>query len=170
MFAMPRLPTSVGCLAALVAATIPPAPGAAADWQRSYLEPAVQAWMGMVTMLAEDGEREERKRDRDGRGEGQDNPRGECRGDCKGECVHCRGQRPGGHEGDKHHGGHHRPGMHGDHGHHAPHHAPMGPPRPEGPRADAISMLHDISGRLARIERMLAARGPGGPPAGGPGW
>ena len=42
-------------------------------------------------------------------------------------------------------------------------------PRPEGPRADALSMLQDISGRLARIERMLAARGPGGPSTGGPG-
>ena len=31
---------------------------AAADWQRAYLEPAVQAWMGVVTLLAEDGERE----------------------------------------------------------------------------------------------------------------
>jgi hypothetical protein len=133
MFALPRIPASAGCLAALVVATIAPAPVAAADWQRGYLEPAIQAWMGVVTMLAEDGER----------------------------------------EGDRHHGGHHRHGMHGgrhEHGHHGrmhapghPHHAHMGPPRPEGPRADAITMLQDISGRLARIERMLAARGPGGP-------
>jgi hypothetical protein len=137
MLALPRLPASVGCLAGLIAVAVTPAPGAAAEWPRSYLEPAIQAWMGVVTMLAEDGEREETTPDRPGRRRGH------------------------GMEGDRH-----------DHGHHGPHHGPMpphrhghrphmGPPRPEGVRADALSMLHDIAGRLARIERMLAARGPG---------
>jgi hypothetical protein len=140
MLALPRLPASVGCLAALMAVAVTPAPGAAAEWPQNYLEPAIQAWMGVVTMLAEDGEREETTPDRRGRRRGH------------------------GMEGGRH--------GHSGHGHHGPHHGPMpphrhehrphmGPPRPEGPRADAIAMLHDIAGRLARIERMLAARGPG---------
>jgi hypothetical protein len=139
MFAMPRLPASVGCVAALISVSTAPTPVVAAEWQRNYLEPAIQAWMGVVTMLAEDGEREKNAPDR-----------GDRR---RGRAMH----------GDRH--GHHGP----HHGRMHPHHARMGPPRPEGPRADAISMLHEIAGRLARIERMLAGRGPGGPPAGGPG-
>ena len=148
MLALHRLPASVGCAAALIAAAVAPSPVAAAEWQRNYLEPAIQAWMGVVTMLAEDGEREERPDDRPER------------------------RRGPGMQGDRHgHGGHGHHGPHHGrmHPHGPPHHAHMGPPRPEGPRADAISMLHDISGRLTRIERMLTGRGPGGPPVGGPG-
>ena len=96
MLATPRTPVSAGCLAALVAALVAPVPVAAGEWQRSYLEPAVQAWMGVVTLLAEDGEREEEKRDRDDRAKGKDGERGECQGDCEGKCDHCRGKRPGG--------------------------------------------------------------------------
>ena len=51
MLATPRTPVSAGCLAALVAALVAPAPVAAGDWQRSYLEPAVQAWMGVVNRV-----------------------------------------------------------------------------------------------------------------------
>lgn len=187
--ACPRpLPASCGCLAAFMAAALASAPVTAGEWQRTYLEPAVQAWMGVVTLLAEDGEREGGRREGRGSREGKEGDRGECKGDCGDTCERCRGQR---HDGDKHDGEHRRPGMHGDHhGHHGSHHpgphhgqmhAPghghhgpmahghMGPPRPEGQRGDAIAMLHEISGRLARIERMLAARGVGGPPSGGPG-
>jgi hypothetical protein len=142
MLATPRVPASAACLAALVAATVAPAPVAAAEWQTRCLEPAIQAWMGVVTMLAEDGAREERPHER------RDHQRGR----------EMHGHRHD-HNGRAHHGPHdgrmHPPGH--------PHSAHMGPPRPEGPRADALSMLQDISGRLARIERMLAARAPGGP-------
>lgn len=90
MFAPSRIRSSFGCLAALAAAALAPAPVAAGDWQRGYLEPAIQAWMGVVTLLAEDGEREE-KHERRGRSEredgdddkdGDDRGRGECKGDC----------------------------------------------------------------------------------------
>ncbi|MFM7137783.1 MAG: hypothetical protein ACKO1M_12055, partial [Planctomycetota bacterium] len=92
MFVMPCLPASVGCLAVLMAVTIAPAPVAAADWQRSYLEPAVQAWMGVVTLLADDGEREEKKGDRDDDrdddNDKKEEQRGECKGECEGTCAH----------------------------------------------------------------------------------
>ncbi|MCS5617451.1 MAG: hypothetical protein NZ658_05575, partial [Pirellulales bacterium] len=104
MIVVGRFVCLASCLAtALVAGGIA-RPVAAADGQGGYLEPAVQAWMGVVALLADDGER--------GR---------------------------------------------------------MAPPRPEGPRGDALAMLNDIVGRLSRIEAMLAARGPmGGPgPRGG---
>lgn len=134
MFAISCIPASFGFLAAIAAATATPAPDHVAEWQRGYLEPAIHAWTGVVTMLAEDGEREGEKHDDGGRNE--------------------RGDR------GRHHGRMHAPGHW--------HHANMGP-RTEGPRADAISMLQDISRRLARIERMLDTRGRGGPPTGGPG-
>jgi hypothetical protein len=101
------------CLAAVgTAGAVQPA--AATDWQQNYLEPAVGAWMGVVTLLAEDGERGDRGHRRDR--------------------MHSPGTPPRGR---------------------------MEPPRPEGPRRDALAMLNDIVGRLSRIERMLAARGPG---------
>ena len=109
------------CLAAVgTAGAVQPA--AATDWRQNYLEPAVGAWMGVVTLLAEDGER--------------------------GDRGHRRDRMPS-------------PGM--------PPRGRMEPPRPEGPRRDALAMLNDIVGRLSRIERMLAARGPGRPEGpGGP--
>jgi hypothetical protein len=145
MLATPRIPAFAACLAAFMAATV--APAAEAEWRNRYLEPAIQAWMGVVTMLAEDGEREEGSRE----------PRGRDRG----HRLHDHGGP--GHRGP-HHGRMHAP----DH----PHRHHMGPPRPESPRTGALSMLHDISDRLARIERMLAARAAGGPGRGewrGPG-
>lgn len=137
-----RLTVAAACMAATLAGG---GAASAATWQQAYLEPAVHAWMGVVTLLASDGEREEAK-ERDE----------QCEGDCgDGECKKCdhkRGDRKG--LGDWHHG---KP-RHG----HGPHHGHMGPH--DGPRGDALTLLHDINMRLGRIERMLAARGPGGPP------
>jgi hypothetical protein len=146
-----RFFSATACLAAMATAGGVASPAAAADWHRTYLEPAVGAWMGVVTFLADDGEREERgSRKKDG-------DRDACKEDCQGECQACRGKHRG-EQGDKtarrQHGQHdgrmHSPGR-------------MGPPRPEGPRADALTMLNDIVGRLSRIERMLASRGPASP-------
>jgi hypothetical protein len=134
----------------------------AASWQKAYLEPAVHAWMGVVTLLADDGEREGKKSDKkeraekkcDGectKGEGCKKCDGKCKGDCGGKCDGCRGKGDRKEDGKWH--GHHR---------HGGHHVHMGPH--DGPRGDALTMLHDINMRLGRIERMLAARGPGGPP------
>ncbi len=138
--------TTVGgaCMAAVLAMG-PTA--SAASWQRSYLEPAIQAWMGVVTLLADDGERDEDDRD------------SKCEGNCdKDDCDECRGKHARKDHKERHHGKR----MHGD----GPHDGQMGPPH--GPRGDAISLLHDIHARLGRIERMLASRGPGGPPMAGP--
>lgn len=132
----------VTCLVVFLTAGGAARPTAAADWQRTHLEPAVQAWMSVVTLLAEDGEREERP----------DPPR-----------------RPDRREAGRTHGPDGHRGMHPP----GPPHGRMGPPPPEGPRVDALAMLRDISNRLARMERMLADRGRGGPPPGGPrrgGW
>lgn len=145
------------CLIACLAAggTAPPAP--AAEWQRTYLEPAIQAWMGAVALLAEEAESEERS--------------AECRGDgeCKGDCPACRDKAHRKHDREhagrgmvhphRHHGWMHGPsGPRRMHPSGAPPHGPLGPARPEGPRADALTMLQDISQRLIRIERMLAGR------------
>lgn len=147
------------CLAALVVAGTIAGPAAAADWQQTYFEPAVQAWMGVVTLLADEGD-----------------VCSECE---KGDCEACRGDRAAA-GGDRRRHGDQRPSR-GDRPHrprHAgaahrqhhkpgdmhppapPRHARMGPPRPEGPRGDALAMLGDILGRVSRIEAMLAGRGP----------
>jgi hypothetical protein len=142
-----RLTIAAACMVATLAGG---GAASAATWQKTYLEPAVHAWMGVVTLLASDGEREDAK-DRDSKCEG-----GCDKGDCK-MCDHKRGERKGPE------GGHHGRPKHGrgpHHGHMPPHHA--GPH--DGPRGDALTMLHDINMRLGRIERMLAARGPGGSP------
>lgn len=152
----------VACLAGLLAGGGTGRPAAAAtEWQQAYLEPAVQAWMGVVTLLAEDGERAEK-------GESE-----QCDGDCQDGCMRCDGKDDKG----RRHGERHRRHAHAGSGHHhgGPAHGRMGPPRPEGPRGDALAMLNDIVGRLSRIEAMLADRGPmmgrgaGGPPAAGRG-
>jgi len=149
------------CLATCLAATLVVGgvahPVAAANWQEEYLQPAVQAWMGVVTLLADDGE---------AACEGKECRKGECKGECKEHTEH------GGHH---HHGerrgsrdDRHQRARRANAGHHAGHmHHPgtpargrMGPPRPEGPRGDALALLNDIAGRLSRIEAMLAARGP----------
>jgi len=168
MIVVGRFVCLASCLAtALVAGGIA-RPVAAADGQGGYLEPAVQAWMGVVALLADDGERA-------GTCE-------ECKGECKGECKkkiprekHDGHRDHGGRRGQD--GGRHQHGGQAHSGHHAspmhhpgrPPHGRMMPPRPEGPRGDALAMLNDIVGRLSRIEAMLAARGPmGGPgPRGG---
>lgn len=121
----------------------------AATWQRAYLEPAIHAWMGVVTFLAADGEREDEDDD--------------CEGECeKGDgCKKC--DRKKGHgEWHRDHMKHHEPRE----GHKGPPHGHMGPHH--GPRGDVISLLHDMSARLGRIERMLASRGPDGPQMGPP--
>jgi hypothetical protein len=169
------------CLTALLVAGGSTRPAAAADWRQSYLEPAVQAWMGLVTLLAEDGERAEKEKPErcdggckhcDRKDEKDDKRRkgdaGEWKWDCRGDCETCRGKGRADH-GYQHGGGEHR-GPHGDrpgHRWHAgpalhggPAHGRMGPPRPEGPRGDALATLNDIVGRLSRIEAMLAGRGP----------
>jgi len=164
MMSVSRIPI-FACLAAIgTAGAVQPA--AATDWQQNYLEPAVGAWMGVVTLLADGGEKQ-------------------CKGECKGRSAEDKKARDGGRRGGKaegrhrgHDGDHGRmSGPHGPEGHrrdrmHSPGRPPHGrmePPRPEGPRRDALAMLNDIVGRLSRIERMLAARGPGMPDGpGGP--
>jgi hypothetical protein len=188
MPAISRTLPLVTCLTALLAAGVA-RPAAAADWRQSYVEPAIQTWMGLVTLLAEDGERAEKQKpeqcdgdckdgckDCERKGEkGRRGDKGECKGDCRGECETCRGKGHADH--GRRHGGGEQHGQHGDHaghhghagpGHHGgPAHGRMGPPRPEGPRGDALAMLNDIVGRLSRIEAMLAGRGP--MPSRGPG-
>jgi hypothetical protein len=117
----------------------------AASWQSTYLEPAIHAWMGVVTLLADDGERESNKKD-------------DCDGECKkGDgCKKCDGNR----DGKGHFEWTHRGSKPPHHPHHGPHHMGLH----HGPRGDVMSLLHDISARLARIERLLGTPGPGGPP------
>lgn len=112
---------SIASSVAILAAGSVICPAHATDWTSTHLRPAVQAWMGVVTLLAEDDDREEGRR-RPERERSEDQGRRDRRG----------------------------------------------PPRPEGPRGEAITMLNDIVGRLSRIEAMLGGRGPMmGPP---PGW
>jgi hypothetical protein len=87
MSRMSRTLSLATCLAATVSVAGAGRPLVAADWQRAYLEPAVQAWMGVVTLLAEDGERETSEQrpqgeDRNtGRWKGRgDGPRGDALG------------------------------------------------------------------------------------------
>ncbi len=143
MLSINRATVAAASIAALLASG---GAASAASWQRSYLEPAIQAWMGVVTLLADDGERDEDERD------------SKCEGNCdKDDCDKCRGKQARKEHKERPHGKR----MHGD----GPHDGQMGPPH--GPRGDAISLLHDIHARLGRIERMLASRGPGGPPMAG---
>ena len=146
MIHVTRATVAAASMAAILAAGGSASRAPAAEWQTTYLKPAVQAWMGVVTLLGSDSEREDEKDDDS-----------KCDGDCEKDCKKCDHKRGG-------------DGPHGKHMHrHGPRDGHMGPHADHGPRGDAVKLLHDINARLARIERMLAARGQSGPPMAGHG-
>ena len=120
-----------------VATTVSMRPVMAADWQDTVLNPAVRSWMGILTLVAEDGGREKERGGRDGRGRREGGERGRGRGAPSMPPM----AEP-------------MPRMD-----HPP--MPMMPP-PQGPRPDAVVKLDEILARLGRIEAMLAGSRPGG--------
>jgi hypothetical protein len=136
MSRMSRTLSLATCLTAAVSVAGAGRPLVAADWQQAYLEPAVQAWMGVVTLLAEDGERETSEQ----RPQGEKEETGGRKG---------RGER-------------HR---HGHHGMHPPGPEAYGRMGPRGDALgmlnDIVGRLSRIEAMLAGRGPM-AGRGPGG--------